>query len=96
MATNWIVETLASAVSETGTKTAYLADGNNYNITDSSGSATIFKVLNDSADSNSNGDFYSMQLFGHTGKSAKFYLVADNNEDVADAWLWEVADSGTM
>lgn len=35
MATNWIVETIASAVSETGTKTANLADGNNFNITDS-------------------------------------------------------------
>ena len=90
MATNWIVETIASAVSETGTKTANLADGNNFNITDSSGSEIIFKVLNDSS------DYYSMAIYGHEGQPAKFYLAADNGDDQADAWLWQVADGGTM
>ena len=90
MATNWIVETIASAVSETGTKTANLADGNNFNITDSSGSATIFKVLNDSS------DYYSLALYGHDAQPAKFYMAADNGTTQADAWLWQVADGGTM
>ena len=90
MATNWIIETIASAVSETGTKTANLADGNNFNITDSSGSEIIFKVLNDSS------DYYSMAIYGHEGQPAKFYLAADNGDDQADAWLWQVADGGTM
>ena len=107
MATNWIIETLATAVSETGTKTANLADGNNFNITDSTGSGIMFKVLNDESDTNSRGDFYSLQLWGHTSQtvggvvypsssSAKLYLVANQNHAAEDAWLWEVADGGTM
>jgi len=89
MATSWIVEAITSAVSETGTKTAYLDDGNNFNITDSGGSL-IFKVLNDET------DYYSMALYGHEGQPAKFYMAADNGEVLADAWLWQVADEGLM
>ena len=90
MATSWIVETIASAVSETGTKTGNLGDGSNFNITDSSDSQTNFKVLNDA------GDYYSLALYGHEGQPAKFYMAADNGDDQADAWLWQVADGCCM
>ena len=90
MATNWILETISAAVSETGTKTAYLADSKNFNITDSTGSAVMFKVLNDSS------DYYSMQLFGHAGQSTKFYITGSQGEAAVDSWLWEVTDGGAM
>ena len=90
MATSWIVEAITSAVSETGTKTANLADGNNFNVHDSSGDTQIFRILNDSS------DYYSLTLYGHDGQPAKFYMAADNGTTIADAWLWQVADGGCM
>ena len=90
MATNWIVEAITSAVSETGTKTANLANGSNFNIHDSTDDTQIFRILNDSS------DYYSMTLYGHDGQPAKFYMAADNGTTQADAWLWQVADGGNM
>ena len=88
--TDWTVETNSSAVTSTDDKTANLADDKFFKILDSTGSGTMWKVLNDAS------DFYSMQLFGHTDQPAKFYITSDQGEDVSDSWLWQVDEDGVM
>ena len=97
MATSWIVEALTTAVTSTDTKTAYLANDKYFDIQDSTdATAPIFKILNDADNTDGNADYWSMQLFGHDGQSAKFYITADRGDAAIDSWLWEIAEDGIM